>query len=437
MTQDEEQRLRSLLDDAAPVPPRSLDGARVRAGASGGRGRSWRGAERPLTLLALAAVVLAVVAALVWSGRSTPAAPEGEPEPSVSSLPCSAADSYRPPRATGTAPQLLPASAFGPSATLESANDTSTPGASMKRADYVVYPSSPTQWQTFAYAYGYATDQMAAQFVDDVVTLQRCAGSTVVRPAGADTVPHSYFVHGRPGGGYADGSWTILVRVGSQVMTFSTQAVNDPPAGGPGDAFLVGVAEAARRQMSGGSPGTVPLPRPTPITGPGPAGFLSPTALGDGWQISGDPHDEGVVAKAIVPGSGCDALELQVVQPGLYVTYRGTQPLGDKEWLLTESVVRLTPASRQKALAQLSRSTSTCPRLATLLHGTTVAGDMVYADRPVGDAGTATMYVLAGDRLIVLTTLPGGATGQDVPLPGDTQWLTSTARAAVAALSRP
>jgi hypothetical protein len=41
------------------------------------------------------------------------------------------------------------------------------------------------------------------------------------------------------------------------------------------------------------------------------------------------------------------------------------------------------------------------------------------------------MYVLSGDQLIVLTTLPGGAMGQDVPLPGDVDWLTTTARLAV------
>lgn len=41
------------------------------------------------------------------------------------------------------------------------------------------------------------------------------------------------------------------------------------------------------------------------------------------------------------------------------------------------------------------------------------------------------MYVVAGDKLIWLLSLPGGAMGSDVPLPGGNQWLIDTAKAAV------
>ena len=45
--------------------------------------------------------------------------------------------------------------------------------------------------------------------------------------------------------------------------------------------------------------------------------------------------------------------------------------------------------------------------------------------------GAATVYVVAGDKLIWLLSLPGGAMGSDVPLPGGNQWLIDTAKAAV------
>jgi hypothetical protein len=43
----------------------------------------------------------------------------------------------------------------------------------------------------------------------------------------------------------------------------------------------------------------------------------------------------------------------------------------------------------------------------------------------------ATVYLLTGRHLVVLTTLPGGASGAaTVPLPGGTPWLEEVARTA-------
>ncbi len=295
-----------------------------------------------------------------------------------------------------------------------------------------MYPNQPTPWNILSFTYAYANDQIAAQAVADLTASKVCRHSAVVRPAGVDAVPDSVFLHGRSGF-YEDGSWMVFTRVGSHVMTFEAQAMTNPPTGGPGDDFLVGIALAAHRTMTGQSPGTIPLPlpQPRPTTGPAPTGLPAPSELGDGWQIGSDPGDQGTVSTATVPGTGCTGVGVAVATSGCSVTYRGHQPLGDQEWLLTESLVTLTPAGRTEALARLASAGTACDRTKTLLSGTSVAGDYAYAERAVADAGSATMYTVAGDQLIVLSTLPGGAMGQDVPLPGDTQWLTDTARLAV------
>jgi hypothetical protein len=386
--------------------------------------------ESAWALVALVAVVALAAGVVTWAGRSRPPAPDdAAPQPSVSRLACSSVATYVPPTPSGTAPATLPQAAFGAYA-VQDLNYVPWTGA-QGRAVYNVYPNLPTSWGIFSFTYAYATDQVAAQAVADRVAARLCNGATAVEPAGGSAVPGAVYLHGRSAGGSGGGLWIVLVRVGAHVMSFEAQASNEPPTGGPGDAFLVGVAAAAHRVMTGGAPGTIPLPDPQPTTAPAPAGFPAPSELGDGWSLGADPQDHGSVQTSTVPGPGCDGVKVAAAHTGSYVTYRGHQPQGNQEWLLTESVVTLTPTGRTQALEALRQAGSGCTRTKALLSGASVAGDYAYAERPVTDAGAATMYVLSGDQLIVLTTLPGGAMGQDVPLPGDVDWLTTTARLAV------
>lgn len=75
-------------------------------------------------------------------------------------------------------------------------------------------------------------------------------GATELNPTAAAKLPDTWFVHTPPGGGYADGPRVILTRVGADVLQIEILAPNDPPARGPSDGFLVGLAAAARARVA-------------------------------------------------------------------------------------------------------------------------------------------------------------------------------------------
>ena len=220
----------------------------------------------------------------------------------------------------------------------------------------------------------------------------------------------------------------LLTRVGADVLAIETLAPNDPPAGGPGDGFLVGLAGAARAQVTGGPVPKVPAPAAA-IAAPLPTGFLDVGDLGSGWSVGALPGDSGPVTDAAVVGwPSCASVSLLLAKPGQGVTYRGHQSLGDGEWLLNEQVVELTPAALATARSSLQAAAGGCPGQTVLFGGTTIAGDYALALREPGSVGAATAYVLTGARLIVLSTLPGGASGvASVPLPGGTACLKGVA----------
>jgi hypothetical protein len=123
-------------------------------------------------------------------------------------------------------------------------------------------------------------------------------------------------------------------------------------------------------------------------------------------------------------------VSLPTAAAGYQVTFRGSQPLGDKEWLLNEQLTTLTPAGARTAKASLERASAGCPGQSVLFRGTTIGGDYALALRFSTTVGMATAYSVVGDHFIVLTTLPGGASGQNVPLPGGTPWLENVTRLA-------
>ena len=317
---------------------------------------------------------------------------------------------------------MLPASVFGPQARRD--------GIGAGTASYEVYPNQLTAWQVIEVGTTFADETQARAFVASAVNASRCkAGTTEVRPASAGTLADTAFFHDAPGGGYADGTWYIITASGTHVLTLSAQAVNDPPAGGPGDEFLVTLAAAAQQAADGLTPDAVTPPR-TPGAAPLPPTFLTLTDLGAGWALGTALTDSGTVTTTSVPGAACADTNLPLHTPGHWVLYRGTQPLGDKEWLLDESVVPLTTAGVTRARSALKAAATDCTTMTVLVSGTGITGDYLLALRPKTEPGNANVYILSGTTLITLQTLPGGAIG-GVPLPGGDSWLTSTSKKAV------
>jgi hypothetical protein len=433
-----DDRLSAALHEQTPEPPRTLTGPEVRDSAPSGRRRFLpvvrsRRLELGLVAVAMVAVIGVVVALVAWPGRTTSAPPVTDPWAVALNAPCDpAAASPSPVRSgrvpspgatpTGTPPTMIPLSALGPQAQ----QDKNVPGTGM----YVMFPQT-TQWQVFESGATFADEKQAWDYAVELVNVLRCAPTrTQVHPVGADALPATVFFHDSPGGGYADGSWRMLTVLGTQVLTLDAQATNDPPADGPGDAFLVSLVAAARDAAQGRTPTPVTFPRGQ-VAKPSPSGFLTLAELGTGWSLSASAGDRGTVAKPYVPGTDCATVYLTPAdKPGQWLLYRGTQPEGDGEWLLNESITTLTPEGVAKARASLEAATA-CSKVNVLASGTGIAGDYLLAIRYKTEVGAAMSYVLSGTTLIALETLPGGAIG-GVPLPGGTDWLTGVSARAVA-----
>lgn len=417
----DEQQLHDLLHRLTPEPPRSLTGADVQARLDGeprsvrrtGRWARW---AAPLAAAAVLLLVLGVALTNHFLARSdhpvtTPGCSATPPQPPAARVPT-----------TG----LLTASDLGLSTS--NVQQSPQPGLSNLITGTETYP----QWQVMEQGYRFLDATSATDFMTASVAALRCtAGTTELHPTGAANLPDTWFFHTPPGGGFTDGSRVILARVGTDVLQIETLAPNDPPAGGPGDGFLVGLAAAARAKVAGGPMPKVPAPAATSAA-PLPTGFLAVGDLGSGWSLGALPGDSGPVTDtAVVGGPSCGSVSLPLAKPGHSVTYRGHQPLGDGEWLLSEQVVELTPAPLATARSSLQTAASGCAGRTVLFSGTTIAGDYALALREPGSVGAATVYVLTGTRLIVLFTLPGGASGvASVPLPGGTAWLEGVARTA-------
>ncbi len=216
--------------------------------------------------------------------------------------------------------------------------------------------------------------------------------------------------------------WTASAAVAS-VPLLAAALVIVPPV----DTWGAHPRSAAGAESAAATPADTTPPRPPAI----PAGFLTVPDLGSGWAQGTLQGDNGTVSDASVPGgSGCAPVSLPTAAAGYQVTYRGSQPLGDKEWLLNEQLTTLTTAGASTAKASLEQASAGCPGQTVLFRGTTIGGDYALALRFSNTVGMATAYSLVGDHLIILTTLPGGASGQNVPLPGGTPWLEHVTRLA-------
>ena len=418
----DEQRLHDLLHRLTPEPPRRLTGADVQARLDGQPAQAgppvrWARWAAPVAAAAVLLLVLGVAFANhVLAGRD---------HSSVTTPGCSATPP-QPPAAGVPTTGLLTASDLGLSTS--NVQQSPQPGLSNLITGTETYP----QWQVMEQGYRFLDATSATDFMTASVAALRCtAGTTELHPTGAAGLPDTWFFHTPPGGGYTDGSRVILTRVGTDVLQIETLAPNDPPAGGPGDGFLVGLAAAARAKSAGQPVPTVPAPAATSAA-PLPTGFLAVGDLGSGWSLGALPGDSGPVTDAaVVRGPSCGSVALPLAAPGHSATYRGHQPLGDGEWLLSEQVVELTPAGLATARSSLQTAASGCSGQTVLFGGTAIAGDYALALRPSDSAGMATAYLLTGRHLIVLTTLPGGASGvASVPLPGGTAWLEEVARTA-------
>jgi hypothetical protein len=421
---DTDSRLTDALREQTPVPPRTLTGGEVRAAARSGRRRLLpqvrsRRLELGLVAAAMVAVIGFATILVTWPARtaSTPVSSGALTAPCTSG----AAKPTRP--TTGAHPTLIPVAALGPQAQA----DGGQPGS----GDYILFPQQVTSWQVTEEGSTFTGDSQALAFAAWSANELRCSPSTTeVHPDGGSSLPDTVFFHDAPGGGYADGTWRVITVVGPHLLALQAQAVNNPPAGGPGDAFLVTLAAAAREAAQGQKVTAITLPR-GPTAAPLPAGFLRLEDLGTGWTVGTDPSDSGTVDRPHVSGRACATVELTAASaPGRIVTYRGSQPLGDKEWLLTESLTVLTEQGAAQARAALEAAAQGCDAVRILASGTGIAGDYLVAYGSKVD-GEASVDVLSGTTLISLETLPGGAMG-GVPLPGGTDWLTSTARKAVA-----
>lgn len=418
-----ERLLAEALTQLTPPPPRTISGAEVRGLAATRRRRLLpvapsRRFEVALVAAAMVVVVGSAVALVTWPSHS---ATTRQISASLNAG-CNASAPAPSVTPTGTPPPMLPASVFGPQARRD--------GTGSGTASYEVYPNQSPTWQVIEAGTAFADEAQARAFAASAVNAWRCkAGTIEVRPASAGTLADTAFFHDAPGGGYADGTWYIITARGTHVLTLSAQAVNDPPAGGPGDEFLVTLAAAAQRAADGLTPNAVTPPR-TPGAAPLPPTFLTLTDLGPGWTLGTGLGDSGTVTTTSVPGAACADINLPLRTPGHRVVYRGTQPLGDKEWLLDESVVTLTTAGATQARSALQAAATDCTSMTVLISGTGIAGDYVLALRPQTEPGNANVYILSGATLITLETLPGGAIG-GVPLPGGDTWLTTTSKKAV------
>lgn len=418
----DEQQLHDLLHRLTPEPPRRLTGTDVQARldvqpAQTGQPVRWARWAAPVA----AAVVLLLVLGTALTNHFLARRDHPATTPGCSATP------PQPPAARVPTAGLLTASDLGLSTS--NVQQSPQPGLSNLITGTETYP----QWQVMEQGYRFPNATSATDFMAASVAALRCtAGTTELHPSGAANLPDTWFFHTPPGGGYTDGSRVILTRLGTDVLQIETLAPNDPPAGGPGDGFLVGLAAAARAKVAGQPVPAVPAPASAGAA-PLPAGFLTVGDLGSGWSLGALPGDSGPVTDAaVVRGPSCGSVALPLAAPGRSVTYRGHQPLGDGEWLLSEQVVELTPAGLATARSSLQTAASGCSGQTVLFGGATIAGDYALALRPSDSAGMATVYLLTGRHLIVLTTLPGGASGvASVPLPGGTAWLEEVARTAV------
>jgi hypothetical protein len=426
-----EERLAAVLHDLTPDPPRQLTGADVRARGAAPHRRGTTVGRRPAAWFAPVAagiaamvLVLGVVAVVPRLGGSRPDGQSG-------------------PAPTPGCPSTEPVpSAHTPSALLLDGTDLGGSWALFPQpaggiSNLVYSGDAAPQWDVLEQGQRFADPRSAQAYAQTLVATAQCrVGGQLVRPSGA-ALPQTWFLQIPPSTS-PDGTprRQVVTAVGDDVLDVSVGTSDTAhPDADPGDAFLVSLAAAVRAKAAG-QPVPHVVPPQTLAPPPPPTGFLTVSDLGSGWAAGSYQGDSGPVTQANVPHAGsCDGVSVPLAESGQHVTYRGHQPLGDGEWLLDESVVRLTSAGVTQARTALSQAATGCASERTLFSGAGIAGDYALALRPKDEAGYADAYVLVGDRLLHLQTLPGGASGQQVPLPGGTTWLRDTARTAADRLS--
>jgi hypothetical protein len=192
----------------------------------------------------------------------------------------------------------------------------------------------------------------------------------------------------------------------------------------------------ARLESATPSPVDVPVPSPTATKGPQdpvPAGFLQLADLGTtgNWSHTNSGGDTSSSPGLAVNLPTCPGHQTTTVRgPSQFVMYRGTLDGGDGEWIVGETIVTLTPGDGQHARDALAAVT--CSRIvkdhAPVAHG---GNGVVVIGHPLpsGEPSYSTAYVVAGNKLVQVDTLPGGAAG-GVAIPGGMSWFIEVAERA-------
>jgi hypothetical protein len=433
---DFEDRLASLLRQAAPEPAAVIDPSTVRRGARRRpTGARWDGRWR----WAAPALALVVVLAASASGcavprlHAAPAAGSAAPLPVEVSCPATAVTVDQQ-RAAATGASAVPSGLM-----LEPKEIASSATAAHASRDgmvsLIVNPDGQPQWRVMGVGVRLPDQASARNYAILLMQLHGCGShQKEIEPVGSASMPTTRFFHktydgGEPGGG----DRYIVALVGTDVLDYLVTGPNSNAAG-PGDAFLVSLAAAARAKDQGQTvpPVAHPIVVPDPVR---PAGFLTTAQLGAGWANGNQLGDGGPITRANVGVSFCAAPTTDAIGSGRIFTYRHSTA-GNEDNVLFEQILTLTPARVQKVRAALAAAPSTCMDSTVLFTNTPGTGDASVALRPATMTGWATVYMLTGDTYIVLTALPGGAGGATTPLPGGITWLSHVAEASVANLTR-
>lgn len=169
---------------------------------------------------------------------------------------------------------------------------------------------------------------------------------------------------------------------------------------------------------------------------PVPAGFLELVDLGaDGHWTARRTEQPNSRRECIDLPARAGAPVTAVAGLATGQVYRGTIDPDDHEWFMHEQILTLTPADA--ALARLALAVladgerPAAPSMPVLVARSSPETFVVLAERRAdGTVGFATIYAVAGNKLVHIDVLPGGAAG-GVSLPGGVDWLLATTERAI------
>jgi hypothetical protein len=433
--------LAEALAELTPPPPRTMTGPEIRDLAATRRRRFFpvahsRRVEVALVAAVLVVVVGSVVALVTWPDRSASTPPASESLnaslPAALSCPATAVTQDQQRAALAGATGLPSERLLEPH---QIASTATQDQPSRDLLNLIVNPDGQPQWQVIGSGKRLPDEASARNYAILMMQAHGCGShQKEIKPVGSASMATTRFFHKTYDGGYPGGGDRYIVAlVGTDVLDYDVTGPNSNAAG-PGDQFLVSLAAAARAKDLGQTVPPVAHPIVTPDPVP-PAGFLSAAQLGTGWVNGNGLDDQPTITRADVAVSFCDVPTKSATGSGSAFTYRHSTG-GSEDNVLTEQVLTLSTATEREVHAALAAAPAACKDSTVLFTNTTGTGDASVALRPASMTGWASVSMLSGSKLVVLTVLPGGAAGATTPLPGGTQWLSHVAEQAIANLSR-